>query len=56
MAGFLFGMLEGYSKKECMYHGATLSTFIIEAAGATSNAPDRLELLYRFNRFFKESE
>jgi adenosine kinase len=56
MAGFLFGMLEGYSKKECMYLGATLSTFIIEAAGATSNAPDRLELLYRFNRFFKESE
>jgi len=56
MAGFLFGMLEGYSKKECMYLGATLSTFIIEAAGATSNAPEQLELLYRFNRFFKESE
>ena len=56
MAGFIFGMLEGYSKKECMYLGATLSTFIIEKAGATSNAPDRLQLLYRFNRFLLESE
>lgn len=56
MAGFIFGMLEGYSKKECMYLGATLSTFIIEAAGATSNAPNRTELLYRFIEFYKESE
>lgn len=56
MAGFIFGMLEGYSKKECMYLGATLSTFIIEAAGATSKEVDRLSLIYRFNQFYKESE
>lgn len=51
MAGFFYGYLRGLDVEECCEMGSVLSSFIIEAAGCTTNAPTREEFGKRFRKF-----
>lgn len=51
IAGFLYGYLQGLAVEECCKMGSVLSSFIIEAAGSTTNAPAREELEKRYREF-----
>ncbi len=48
IAGFLFGFFQEKTVEECCGLGSTCSSFIIEAMGCTTNAPDRESLQRRY--------
>ena len=56
IAGYIYGYLTGMDIKTSMKYGATLSSFIIEAPGCTSNSPTKEKLMKRYlNHFSKEN-
>ncbi|WP_341372056.1 carbohydrate kinase family protein [Youngiibacter fragilis] len=50
IAGFLYGYLKGYGTEASCQMGSVMASFIIEAVGCTTNAPD----LARFNQRLEE--
>lgn len=50
IAGFLYGYLSGYDTEASCQMGSVMASFIIEAVGCTTNAPD----LGRFNERLEE--
>jgi adenosine kinase len=50
IAGFLYGYLNGYDTEASCQMGSVMASFIIEAVGCTTNAPD----LGRFNARLEE--
>lgn len=51
ISGFMYGISEQYPLDECCMLGGTLSAFVIEAIGCTTNAPNKQQLVERFNQF-----
>lgn len=51
MSGFLYGYLNGYAPVDCCNMGSILSSFIVEAMGCTTNAPDKEQFLQRYEEF-----
>ena len=47
LSGFLYGVVNGFSLADCARIGATVSSFIIEAAGCLTNVPDEKAMLER---------
>ena len=47
LSGFLYGVVSGYALADCARIGATVSSFIIEAAGCLTNVPDETAMLER---------
>lgn len=47
VAGFLYGMSQGCDPVTCAQYGSTVSSFIIEDDGSTTNAPTLQQMLAR---------
>lgn len=54
ISGFLFGLSEQQTPATCGALGAVLSSFVIEAAGCCTNAPDKQALYERYAAFSAE--
>lgn len=52
MAGFIYGLKQGYNYKKCAEFGATVASFIIEAMGGLNNVPTENQLLDRYRQNF----
>lgn len=52
IAGFILGLLEARSPRHCGELGATLASFILEATGCTTAAPEKAVLLARHDEHF----
>lgn len=48
LSGFMYGVVNGCSYEVCAKYGATVSSFIIEAAGCLTRVPDAGEMLARY--------
>lgn len=51
ISGFMFGIIENRPLDECCMLGGTLSSFVIEAVGCSTNAPTKEALYERFELF-----
>jgi adenosine kinase len=56
MTGFLYGYLEGLPVEECCKLGSVLSSFIIQTCGCTTNAPNREELMRRYQDYSQQEK
>lgn len=50
VAGFLYGMSQGCDPVTCAQYGSTVSSFIIEDDGSTTNAPTLQQMLAEMPR------
>ena len=54
LTGFVYGVLHGFSPKECAMLGSVHASFIIEMEGCCTAAPDEVAFLERYRQFEKE--
>lgn len=50
VAGFMYGYIHGKSMECCAQYGSTLSSFVLEKSGSTTNLPNLEQLLERNSR------
>lgn len=56
VSGFLYGIVNGCSYEKCAKYGATVSSFIIEAAGCLTSVPTAEQMLERYKTRRTDSE
>jgi sugar/nucleoside kinase (ribokinase family) len=50
VAGFMYGYSKGKSLELCAQYGSTVSSFVIEKRGSTTNLPTLVQMLSRNSR------